>query len=100
MVEGSEVVERLDTIVTILKLVHNKAIQEYKDEAFKSGYRRRTYDLCDGKKTQKEIVERFNPKKPYNKVQPDVSKALSELEQLGLVRARVSGKEKIYFKIL
>lgn len=100
MVEESGTVERLDTIVTILKMVHAEEIQNYKDEAFKSGYRRRIYDLCDGEKTQKEIVKKFNPKKPYNKVQPDVSKALTELEQLGLVRVRILGKEKVYIKIL
>jgi hypothetical protein len=101
MVDSTEeIVKKLNILISIQKIVNSQRIKEEKDKIFRAKNKKKVYDLCNGKRTQKEIVNAFEPSKSYNKVQPLVSLILSELEEIGLVSYSTKGTEKIYDKIL
>ena len=95
-----EIVKKLNILISIQKIVNSQRIEEEKEKIFRAKNKKKVYNLCDGKRTQKEIVSAFDSTKSYNKVQPQVSLILSELEEIGLVSYSTKGKEKIYDKTL
>lgn len=83
--------DRLDDIANLLKIAQKDTIEQTKHEMLaKSPFRHSVYALCDGTRTVSEIA------KSVGKSMSQVSQAISQLQQAGLVVEQRVGKIKYY----
>jgi DNA-binding transcriptional ArsR family regulator len=90
-----EISAKLDRLISITELAQKRELELLKDKVMgKSEVRRDIYDLCDGKRTVKEIAN------VLGKSIQHVSIEIAELEKTGIVGVRKIGKEKYYYKLV
>ena len=86
--------ERLQEVVSILKMAHRGEIEIAKKKLLESRLKKDIYEYCNGKHSVGEIA------KLLGKHQPSVSRAIAELEETGLIREEKVGTQTFYQKIL
>ncbi len=84
----------LEKTLAVLKLVNSEKVLKNKENILQNETKRKIYDLCDGKRTVKDIVSVLTT------TQPNVSYHLSSLLESGLVLYEDVGGNRYYFKTL
>lgn len=95
-----EISKKLDLFIAIQKLVNAEQIENAKEKIFKSGTKKKIYELCDGKRAVSDIVKAVFPNENFKKVQPTISYHLADLENLGLIASKIVGGKKFFYKVL
>lgn len=90
----NEIVQRLKSIESVMRLGQSSAIDEMKKKMFASKLRSQIYELSDTRHSVLEIS------KELGKPGPLVTRYLREMEQMGLVASEQRGKEKYYYKVI
>lgn len=88
-----EISAKLDRVIALLEAGLRRQMTTEVAKELKSESKREIFDLCDGKRSVKEIA------RILSKSIQNVSIQLGELEKAGLVGARRVGRERLYFKI-
>jgi len=86
--------ERLQQIVGILKMTQRGQIEIAKNKILDSPLKKSIYELCDGKHSVGEISKKIN------KLSPSVSRAIAEMEAIGILGEVKVGKKTFYQKLM
>jgi DNA-binding transcriptional ArsR family regulator len=89
-----EICAKLDRIILLLETSLRQEFSATAERILKSESKREIFELCDGKRTVKEVA------RILNKTLPNVSMQLGEMEKAGLIRSRQVGRERFYFKVV
>lgn len=87
--------DSLDELLSITKMSQKTSIDQTKVTLLeKSPFRRQVYNLCDGKHTVSDIAQ------GVGKSISQVSQAISQLQEVGLISERRRGPNKYYGKVV
>jgi predicted transcriptional regulator len=90
-----EISAKLDRLISIMELTQKRELELLKDEVMgKSEVRREIYNLCDGKRTVKEIANILRKSIQH------ISTEIAELEKAGIIGVWKIGKKRYYYKLI
>lgn len=87
--------DRLDDLLSVMKMGQKSSIDETKAELFsRSKLRRDVYKLCDGKHSVSEIAEALGKSISL------ISQTISQLQSAGLIAEERVGKVRYYERVI
>ena len=86
--------QRLDEVASLLKLGQRGQIEQIKTALLNSNVRKNVYGLCDGNHSVSEMAAKLNKKGP------NISRALRDLEEAGLIREVRLGRVILYERLI
>jgi|GEM_PF-2223959 len=90
-----EISAKLDRVILLLELAQKGALESHVKEVLgRSRVRRQIFDLCDGKRTVRQIAH------AAGKSIQHVSLEISEMEKSGIIKANRVGRERYYVRTI